>query len=344
MVLRAVASARVRAPRRERSAKIRMDQAKRRDRPPVSQHAPQCAVAAILTRTQSVAVLDPALPAREDALPCADHIVDSDVGSQHVPAPAVVVSGDHDDRRPRFPEIGECGENPEGGAWDDRAPLEPELEQIAVHDERGRATLQASQESERFPLDVVIRKSQVQIGNHIGGRCEHALILADARLLYKGRRAGQSSQLIAMSVDSPQSFRTATRDIEFRVRYAETDQMGVVYHANYLIWCEMGRTDFIRQLGMSYAEMERAGISLAVSDLSARFHAPARYEDLIRVRTTLVALRSRMIEFEYLVSNAETGQRLASARTSLISIDPSGRPIALPDHVRRLFYRNGPHA
>jgi acyl-CoA thioester hydrolase len=137
--------------------------------------------------------------------------------------------------------------------------------------------------------------------------------------------------------DSTQPFRSTARDIEFRVRYAETDQMGVVYHANYLIWCEMGRTDFIRHLGMSYAEMERAGISLAVSELSARFHAPARYEDLIRVRTTLLDLRSRMIAFDYLVSNAETEQRLASARTSLISLDRMGRPIAFPDQVRRLF-------
>ena len=61
-------------------------------------------------------------------------------------------------------------------------------------------------------------------------------------------------------------------DVEFRVRYAETDQMGVVYHTNYLVWCEVGRTDFIRARGMSYADMERAGVGLAVSELSARFH------------------------------------------------------------------------
>lgn len=128
-----------------------------------------------------------------------------------------------------------------------------------------------------------------------------------------------------------------TRDVEFRVRYAETDQMGVVYHANYLVWCEMGRTDFIRNLGMSYAEMEKSGIALAVSDLSVRFHAPARYEDLIRVRTTLADLRSRLIAFEYLVSNAETGQRLATAHTRLVSIDRAGRPISMPEHIRHLF-------
>ena len=127
------------------------------------------------------------------------------------------------------------------------------------------------------------------------------------------------------------------QNIEFRVRYAETDQMGVVYHTNYLIWCEMGRTDFIRTLGMSYAALERSGISLAVSELSARFHAAAQYDDLVRVRTSLVDVRSRMIVFDYLVSNAETDQRLVTAQTTLVSLDTSGKPIALPDSVRQLF-------
>jgi acyl-CoA thioester hydrolase len=130
---------------------------------------------------------------------------------------------------------------------------------------------------------------------------------------------------------------SATREIELRVRYAETDQMGVVYHANYLVWCEMGRTDFIRRLGLSYAEMEHSGVSLAVSELSARYHAPARYDDLIRVQTSLVDVRSRMITFDYLITKADTGQKLVSARTTLISIDPDGKPSALPSAVRELF-------
>ena len=138
--------------------------------------------------------------------------------------------------------------------------------------------------------------------------------------------------------DTQPPFRRTAHDIEFRVRYAETDQMGVVYHANYLVWCEMGRTDFIRQLGVSYAELERNGVSLAVSELSARFHAAARYDDLIRVHTILADVRSRMIVFEYVVSNAETGQRLVSARTTLVSLDRSGRPISLPVAVRELFF------
>ena len=141
-----------------------------------------------------------------------------------------------------------------------------------------------------------------------------------------------------MTTDSPKQFRYTTHDIEFRVRYAETDQMGVVYHANYLVWCEMGRTDFIRQLGVTYAEMERSGVSLAVSELSVRFHAAARYDDLIRVHTILADVRSRMIAFDYVVSNAETEQRLVSAHTTLVSLDRSGKPIALPRAVRELFF------
>ena len=126
-------------------------------------------------------------------------------------------------------------------------------------------------------------------------------------------------------------------DIEFRVRYAETDQMGVVYHTNYLVWCEMGRTDFIRRRGMSYADMERAGTLLAVADLSARFHGAARYEELIRVRTTLADIQSRFIVFDYVISNAGTEQKLVTARTSLVSIDGAGRPRALPAEIRKLF-------
>lgn len=135
----------------------------------------------------------------------------------------------------------------------------------------------------------------------------------------------------------PQSPAPLHHDVEFRVRYAETDQMGVVYHTNYLVWCEVGRTDFIRQRGMSYADIERAGIGLAVSELSARFHAAARYDDLVRVRTTLADVRSRGITFDYLITNAATGDRLVTARTALVSIDRSGRLVALPSEIRRLF-------
>ena len=121
---------------------------------------------------------------------------------------------------------------------------------------------------------------------------------------------------------------------EFRVRYTETDQMGVAYHANYLIWCEIGRTDYIRQHGLSYARMERDGLLLAVSEANVRFHASARYDELVRVETTLASVKSRALTFDYLISNADTGERLATARTSLVSINAAGRPVAMPAAMR----------
>lgn len=124
---------------------------------------------------------------------------------------------------------------------------------------------------------------------------------------------------------------------ELRVRYAETDQMGVVYHANYLVWCEIGRTDFIRAIGTPYAQLERDGVVLAVSDASLRFHASARYDDPIRVLTKLDVVRSRAMTFSYRVVHAERGALLATAKTSLISLSAEGRPVALPPHVRAVL-------
>ena len=131
---------------------------------------------------------------------------------------------------------------------------------------------------------------------------------------------------------SPSSLAPVT--VELRVRYAETDQMGVVYHANYLVWCEIGRVEFIRALGTSYASLERSGVTLAVAEASVRYHAPARYDELVRVETSLADVRSRTITFDYLITNAETRARLATARTTLICLDRSGRPSVMPDALR----------
>ncbi len=128
--------------------------------------------------------------------------------------------------------------------------------------------------------------------------------------------------------------------IEFRVRYAETDQMGVVYHANYLVWCEIGRTELLRTLGTSYAEIERGGVRLAVAEASLRFHASARYDDRVRVETWLEEVRSRTVSFRYRISRLEDGsaqERLVTARTALVSLDPSGRPRAMPASLLSLL-------
>ena len=128
---------------------------------------------------------------------------------------------------------------------------------------------------------------------------------------------------------------------ELRVRYAETDQMGVVYHTNYLIWCEIARTDLIRTLGASYRELEERGIRLAVSEASVRYIAAARYDDRIRVETRLARVTSRTLVFDYTILNADSSQRLAIASTTLISLDPSNRVSALPADVRRALASEG---
>ena len=125
-----------------------------------------------------------------------------------------------------------------------------------------------------------------------------------------------------------------THATELRVRYAETDRMGIVYYANYLVWCEVGRVEFMRALGGSYAQLEAQGYGLAVAEASVRYLAPARFDDLVRVETSLVEVRSRAVTFDYQISNAETGVRLATAHTALVSIDSTGRPVALPAEFR----------
>ena len=131
---------------------------------------------------------------------------------------------------------------------------------------------------------------------------------------------------------------TRTSTSTFRVRYAETDQMGVAYHAHYLVWCEIGRTDFIRDQGITYAELERRGHLLAVAEASVRYAASARYDDAIRVETRLSAVKSRTLGFAYEIHRDDPDPALlATATTTLISLDRDGVPRRLPDAVLDLF-------
>jgi acyl-CoA thioester hydrolase len=128
--------------------------------------------------------------------------------------------------------------------------------------------------------------------------------------------------------------------VELRVRYSETDQMGVVYHANYLAWCEIGRTELMRLRGRSYAAVEADGVLLAVAEASLRYLRSARYDDLIRVRTVVTAVRSRLVEFGYTVFRVEpdgSETRLATARTALVAIDRDGRTRSMPRSLVELL-------
>ena len=126
---------------------------------------------------------------------------------------------------------------------------------------------------------------------------------------------------------------------QFRVRYSESDQMGVVYHTHYLVWCEIGRTDFIRTFGVSYAELERQGLLLAVTEAQVRYLASARYDDLIVVETRLIRAQSRLLTFGYDIFCAEPGPKhhLASALTKLIAIDRSNALRTIPAELIARF-------
>ena len=124
--------------------------------------------------------------------------------------------------------------------------------------------------------------------------------------------------------------------IEVRVRYAETDQMGVVYHTNYLVWCEIARTELIRRRLVSYAELERRGVFLAVAEAAIRYSAPARYDDLARVTTWLSEIRSRTVSFDYWIerlNDTEAPELLATAKTTLVALGPDSRPRKMPDEL-----------
>jgi acyl-CoA thioester hydrolase len=121
--------------------------------------------------------------------------------------------------------------------------------------------------------------------------------------------------------------------VEFRVRYSETDQMGIAYHGHYLAWCEMARTEHMRRLGVRYRDLEDGGVRLAVSEAQVRYAKSARYDDPVRVTAWLTDVASRRIVFGYRVERTDDGAELATASTALISVDGNGRPARLPADV-----------
>jgi acyl-CoA thioester hydrolase len=122
-----------------------------------------------------------------------------------------------------------------------------------------------------------------------------------------------------------------------RVRYAETDAMGVVYHAHYLVWFEAGRGDYFRAMGQDYGEWEKQGFFLPVSEAHVRYHAPARYGDLVIAYTWLEQIRSRGLTLGYTVRDAASQTRLASGWTKHICTDREGRARRLPDDMFHLL-------
>ncbi len=123
----------------------------------------------------------------------------------------------------------------------------------------------------------------------------------------------------------------------FYVRYAETDQMGIVHHSAYLVWFEEGRSQYMRACGADYAEIERSGALFAVAEAHARYEAPARYGERVTVRTWVEEVRSRAITFGYAVYNADTGERLTTGWTKHICLDRNGQVTVIPEIWRSLL-------
>jgi acyl-CoA thioester hydrolase len=119
-------------------------------------------------------------------------------------------------------------------------------------------------------------------------------------------------------------------DAKLRVRYAETDQMGVVYHSNYIVWFEVGRVEFLRVLGFTYREMEKEGTRLAVADVRCRYKVPAHYDDLLRIRTRLLKVRGSLVHFGYEVVRDADHTLLATGESTHLVIDLGMNRATLP--------------
>jgi acyl-CoA thioester hydrolase len=134
-----------------------------------------------------------------------------------------------------------------------------------------------------------------------------------------------------VTLERPQA---VVRQTRLRVRYAETDRMGVVYYANYLVWFEVARTEWLRETGWTYREMELEGVSLPVIEAHAEYRRPARYDDEILISTRMQVVTPVRVRFDYEVWRAGDDAPLATGHTVHAALDVNGRPCRLPARVR----------
>ena len=131
-------------------------------------------------------------------------------------------------------------------------------------------------------------------------------------------------------------------DVTLRVRYAETDQMGVVYHANFFVWFEVGRVELIRAMGMEYKRMEiEDDCHIVVADVRCRYHSSARYDEVVRVRTRIAESRNRTIRFAYEVFRDTDQELLAVGETLHVICGSNGKPKLLPEKYRGILMTTG---
>lgn len=126
-------------------------------------------------------------------------------------------------------------------------------------------------------------------------------------------------------------------DIEIRVRYAEVDAMGVLHHSRYWVYFEMGRTELLRRAGIAYRDLEREGVFFVVARCSAKFQAPARYDDLLVLSTSVGRLGAARIDHDYTLRHKDSGIVVATAATTLACVDKAGQIIPIPEPIAQLF-------
>jgi acyl-CoA thioester hydrolase len=130
---------------------------------------------------------------------------------------------------------------------------------------------------------------------------------------------------------------TVASTSRLRVRYAETDQMGVAWHGGFFAWFEVGRTDLLRERGLTYRELEKEDLRLPVVEAQARYLRPALYDDVLEIRTTLRAVSGARVSFDYAVHREGEAEPLATGMTSHAAVDARGRPRRLPSELRSLL-------
>ena len=144
-----------------------------------------------------------------------------------------------------------------------------------------------------------------------------------------------------MAPDSPRGAAPPSCELEVRVRYAEVDAMGVLHHSRYWVYFEMGRTELLRAAGIVYRDLEEAGVLFVVARCSAKYHAPARYDDLLTLTTRIARMGAAKIDHEYELRRKSDGLLLATAQTTLACVDRSGQVIEIPAAVREGKGRGG---
>ncbi len=132
--------------------------------------------------------------------------------------------------------------------------------------------------------------------------------------------------------------KTETFDWDVRVRYSETDQMGVTYYANYFVWFEVARTEYFRSKSIAYTDIEKRQIFLAVVDCQCRYLAPTRYDDLVTVRTWISKLGKTSLRFGYELFEKNSGKRIAEGSSSHVFVNSSIEPVRVPEEVLRAFH------